>query len=69
MSKLFDPRQGQWWNAPAEQREQAYYMTLRVHYEMSALDAWNTLKRVRVEHPGLLNDLIGSLRRVLVEKD
>lgn len=66
MSKLFNPYKGQWWNAPMGQQFQAYYMTLRVHYEMPALDAFVMAK----ENMGVLSldaepGFMGTLRRVL----
>ncbi len=49
--KLWNPRStrtggnGPWWNAPPEQSFQAYYMTMRVHYEMPAAEALATARR------------------------
>jgi hypothetical protein len=38
---MFDPYRGQWWQQPTAEGQQfrAYYMTLRVHYEMPASQA------------------------------
>lgn len=56
MTKLWNPLSprvggdGPWWNAPPERAFQAYYMTMRVHYEMTAADALATARRAA---PGL----------------
>jgi len=57
---LFNPHKGQWWNA--EDKPLAYYMTLRVHYEMGALEAWNYMKKVNREYPTLIPDFLGTPR-------
>lgn len=31
---------GAWWNVPPEDMFRAYYMTLRIHHGMTALDAY-----------------------------
>ena len=36
---------GPWWNAPPERMREAYYMTLRHHYEMGAREALETVRR------------------------
>lgn len=41
---MFDVHKGQWWNATPEQMFEAYYMTLRVHYEMTAANAFAVAK-------------------------
>lgn len=41
LKNMFNPYKGQWWNEPAgKQQFIAYYMTLRVHYQMSAREAF-----------------------------
>lgn len=63
---MFDPHKGQWWNAPTGQQFEAYYMTLRVHYEMPALDAFRAAKA----NAGVLSldakpGFLGSIREAL----
>src|SRR5678815_2501562 len=58
---LFDPRKDQWWNA--DNKFQAYYMTLRVHYDMCALEAFQMAKDNFAKHPEFMGDMIGTLRR------
>jgi hypothetical protein len=60
---LFDPHKGQWWNA--EDTRLAYYMTLRVHYEMGALEAWNMVKKNFTDYPEFFNAPIATLRKAL----
>ena len=43
--RLWDVHAAPWWNAPAAQSRQAYYLTMRVHYGMNAADALATTKR------------------------
>lgn len=62
---LFNPHKGQWWNEPAESRTTAYYMTLRVHYGMCALEAWDYIKRSRSQYPGFVDDPIGSIKTAI----
>lgn len=57
---MFDPRKDQWWNAT--DKFQAYYMTLRVHYGMPALEAYAMAKTNFAEQPGFFGDPIGTLR-------
>lgn len=45
MPALFNPRKSQWWNAPLGEQRRAYYMTLRVHYEMPAAEALRLTNR------------------------
>jgi hypothetical protein len=63
---MFDPHKGQWWNQPPERMFEAYYMTLRVHYEMPALDAFIYAKEkgpeVGVGRPG---GIIGLIKEAL----
>jgi hypothetical protein len=40
-----DGGDGPWWNAPPELQRQAYYMTLRVHYQMPAAEALAMVRR------------------------
>lgn len=61
--RLFNPRKGQWWNA-ANKRE-AYYMTLRVHYHMPALEAWQMMKRNFAQYPEMMADLTGTIRAAI----
>ena len=66
MSRLFDPHKGQWWNAAPNRMFEAYYMTLRVHYSMTALEAFKYAK----EHGaavgvGLPGGVIGLVREAL----
>lgn len=46
---MFDPHKGQWWNAT--NTFEAYYMTLRVHYEMPALEAFRMAKANFARYP------------------
>jgi hypothetical protein len=63
---MFDPHKGQWWNADPARMFEAYYMTLRVHYEMPALEAYNYARQhgaaVGVGTPG---GVIGLMRAAL----
>lgn len=43
--RLWDVHAAPWWNAPAAQSRRAYYMTMRVHYGMSAAEALATTNR------------------------
>lgn len=61
--KLFNPLKGQWWNA--ENKREAYYMTLRVHYRMPALEAWNMLKRNFDKYPEFMNEPMATLRAAI----
>ncbi len=56
---------GLWWNAPSEGRFRQYYLTLRWHYEMPALEAFNYAKRAFEDYPGFMSDTIGTLRSAL----
>lgn len=60
---LFDPHKGQWWNAADKRR--AYYMTLRVHYEMGALEAWTMMQANFAKYPDFFNALIEILRKAV----
>lgn len=57
---------GSWWDAPPERMFEAYYMTLRVHYEMPAAQAYAYAKQhgdsVGVGKPG---GVIGLMKGAL----
>jgi len=57
---------GTWWRAPAEKRFWAYYLCLRIHYEMPALEAFRYAKQ-QLNDWGL--DLIGTCRKALIERE
>lgn len=61
---------GPWWNAPPEQSFQAYYMTMRVHYEMTAADALATARRnTTVLGLGTQEGFMGLLRKAINPKE
>jgi hypothetical protein len=64
--RMFDPHHAQWWNAAPDRMFEAYYMTLRVHYEMPAIEAFRYAKehghKVGVGVPG---GIIGLMKREL----
>jgi hypothetical protein len=62
---IFNPRASQWWNAAPSEKFQAYYMTLRIHYEMPALAAFNYAKEQFGKHPEFMADMIGTLKKQL----
>lgn len=57
---MFNPRKGQWWNA--DDKFQAYYMTLRVHYEMPALEAYRMARKNFADYPEFFDNPMGTLR-------
>lgn len=59
---MWNVRKTPWWNAPADRIREAYYMTMRVHYEMSALKAWTETKRMFAKYPEFMNAPIATLR-------
>jgi hypothetical protein len=68
MPSLFDPHLGQWWNELPADQFVAYYLTLRVHYAMSAREAFAKARAngplVGVGYPGGICGLIrDNLRR------
>lgn len=60
---MFNPHKEHWWNA--ENKKEAYYMTLRVHYEMPAMEAWERVKQTQAKYPAFLADPIGTLRSAI----
>ena len=57
-------KDGAWWNAPPEKSFEAYYMTLRVHYEMPAKEAFEYAQRSReILALGQPGGFMGLLRR------
>ena len=63
MGKLFDPHKGQWWSA--DNKRQAYYMNLRIHYEMGALEAWQMMKKNFSDYPEFFNAPMATLRAAI----
>lgn len=57
---------GPWWNAPPNRMFEAYYMTLRVHYQMPAALAFECARKngplVGVGRPG---GVVGLIRDTL----
>lgn len=55
-TKLWDVHEAPWWRAPPERQREAYYMNLRVHYEMGAAEALAYLRKhatkLGLDHPG-----------------
>ena len=62
-TKPYDP--GMWWNAPPELRFRAYYECLRVHYEMSALEAFKMAKHNFAEFSTFFNDPVTAMRQAI----
>lgn len=53
----------QWWNHPNPRL--AYYLCLRWVYEMPASEALASMRNTEARYPNVINDLMGSLRRVV----
>ena len=57
---MFDPHKNQWWNA--DNKREAYYMTLRVCYGMAARDALAMVRKNFGDYPVFFNSPIEALR-------
>lgn len=68
MKQLAQSRTTPWWNAPPERMFKAYYMTLRVHYGMPALEAYTYARKhglaLGVGKPG---GIIGLMKEALAK--
>ncbi len=63
---MWNPYREPWWRAPPEQMFEAYYMTLRVHHSMPALEAYNYAKKNGdLLGLGLPGGFIGKMREAL----
>lgn len=49
-------RPGQWWSAPENLRHIAYYLCLRVHYEMPANAALAKMRETFRKYPEFMRD-------------
>jgi hypothetical protein len=63
---MFNVHKAQWWNAASSQMFEAYYMTLRVHYGMTASDAFATAKANKeVLGIGMPGGFIGLMKQAI----
>lgn len=56
---------GQWWNAPPDEIFRAYYLCLRTHYEMPALEAYATARANFAKYPDFFNNPMECLRKAI----
>jgi hypothetical protein len=60
---IFTAKPGQWWNA--EDKRTAYYLCMRVCYEMPARDALAATRKMYEMYPEFMADPIGTLRNAV----
>lgn len=56
---------GRWWDSPTEDRFRAYYMLLRVIYQLPALEAFERAKKAFSDYPEFMANPCRTIKKAM----